>query len=153
MGKGVCKRKKKKKKKKSFNVSCAKYLKYLGVLITDDLDWGQHINEITSKATKTLGFLHRIMAFAPRETKAAAYKTLVRPKLEYAAPVWMFHHQKEIARIEKVQRTAARWTFGRWHNQSHVGEMLDELQWPTLQEKRQQAYLALFYKIHNSYYR
>ena len=75
--------------------------KYLGVQITDDLDWGQHINEITSKATKTLGFLRRNMAFASRETKAAADKTLIRPKLEYAAPVWMPHHQKEIDRIEK----------------------------------------------------
>ena len=78
------------------NVSSAKYL---GVQTTDDLDWGQHINEITSKATKTLGFLRRNMAFAPRETKAAAYKTLIWPKLEYVAPVWMPHHQKEIDRI------------------------------------------------------
>ena len=30
--------------------------KYLGVKITDDLEWGQHINEIMSRATKTLGF-------------------------------------------------------------------------------------------------
>ena len=129
------------------NVSSAKYL---GVQIIDDLNWGQHINEITSKATKTLSFLRRNMAFAPRETKAAAYKTLIRPKLEYAATVWMPHHQKEIDRIENVQRTAARWTCRRWRNQSHVGEMLDELQWPTLQERRQQASLTLFYKIHNN---
>ena len=33
------------------NVSSAKYL---GVQITDDLNWGQHINEITSKATKII---------------------------------------------------------------------------------------------------
>ena len=52
--------------------------------------------------------LNRNMAFAPRKTKAAAYKTLVRPKHEYAAPVWMPHHHKEIDRTEKVQRTAAR---------------------------------------------
>ena len=78
------------------NVSSAKHL---GVQITDNLEWGQHIDEITSKATKTLGFLRRNMAFAPRETKAAAYKTLVRPKLEYASTGWMPHHQKEIDRI------------------------------------------------------
>ena len=102
--------------------------KYLGVEITDDLEWDQHIYEITSKATKTLGFLGRNMAFALRETKAAAYKTLIQPKLECAAPVWMPHHQKEIDRIEKVQRTAAFWTCRCWRNQCHVGEMLDELQ-------------------------
>ena len=33
--------------------------KYLGITITDYLDSGQHINNVTSKATKTLGFLRR----------------------------------------------------------------------------------------------
>ena len=56
--------------------------------ITDDLDLGQHISEISAKATKTLGFLWHNLAFAPRYTKEVAYKTLVRPKLEYAAPIW-----------------------------------------------------------------
>ena len=58
--------------------------KYLGITITDNMDWGQHVSEISSKATKTLGFLRRNLAFAPRSTKEVAYKTLVRPKLEYA---------------------------------------------------------------------
>ena len=60
--------------------------KYLGITITENMDWGQHISDISSKATKTLGFLRRNLAFAPRSTKEVAYKTLVRPKLEYAAP-------------------------------------------------------------------
>ena len=55
--------------------------KYLGITITDNMDWGQHVSEISSKATKTLGFLRRNLAFAPRSTKKVAYKTLVRPKL------------------------------------------------------------------------
>ena len=33
--------------------------KYLGITITDNMDWGQHVSEIFSKATKTLGFLRR----------------------------------------------------------------------------------------------
>ena len=59
--------------------------KYLGITITDNMDWGQHVSEISYKATKTLGFLCRNLAFAPRSTKEVAYKTLVRPKLEYGA--------------------------------------------------------------------
>ena len=53
--------------------------KYLGITITDNLDWGQHISEVTAKATRTLGLLRRNLAFAPRQTKEAAYKILVRP--------------------------------------------------------------------------
>ena len=56
--------------------------KYLGIAISDNMDWDQHISEISSKATKTLGFLRGNLAFAPRSTKEVAYKTLVRPKLE-----------------------------------------------------------------------
>ena len=45
--------------------------KYLGITITDNIDWGQHISEISSKATqKTLGFLRRNLAVAPRSTKS-----------------------------------------------------------------------------------
>ena len=124
--------------------------KYLGITITDDLDWDQHINNVTSKATRTLGFLRRNLTLAPKETKVAAYQALIRPQLEYAAPLWNPHHQTKIDRIEKVQRTAARWASRRWRNQSHVGEMLEELQWPELQERRQQASLTFFYKIHNN---
>ena len=53
--------------------------KYLGITITDNMYWGQHISEISSKATKTFGFLRRNLAFATRDTKEVAYKTLVRP--------------------------------------------------------------------------
>ena len=122
--------------------------KYLGITITDNMDWGQHVSEISSKATKTLGFLRWNLAFAPRSTKEVAYKTLVRPKLEYAAPIWSPHSKLQINQIEKVQRTAARWTCRRWRNTSSVGEMLDELDWPSLEARRDQSFLLLFHKIH-----
>ena len=43
------------------------------------MNWGQHVSEISSKATKTLGFFRRNLAFAPRSTTEVAYRTLVRP--------------------------------------------------------------------------
>ena len=56
--------------------------KYPGTTITDNMDWGQHVSEISSKATKTLGSLRRNLASDRRSTKEVAYKTMVRPKLE-----------------------------------------------------------------------
>ena len=54
----------------------------------------------------------------------------------------------QINQIEKVQRTAARWTCRKWRNTSSVGEMLDELEWPSLEARRDQSSLLLFHKIH-----
>ena len=87
--------------------------KYLGITITENMDWGQHVSDISSKVTKTLGFIRRNLAFAPRSTKEVAYKTLVRPKLEYAAPIWSPFCKTQVQQVEKVQRTAARWTCSR----------------------------------------
>ena len=84
--------------------------KYLGLTIKDDLDWGQHVSEISAKATKTFGFLRRNFAFAPRHTKEVVYKTFVRPKLEYAAHIWHPYHETQIGHLEKVQKTAANGT-------------------------------------------
>ena len=49
---------------------------YLVITITNNLNQGQLISEITANATRTLGFLWRNLAFAPRQTKNVAYKTL-----------------------------------------------------------------------------
>ena len=112
--------------------------KYLGITITDDMDWGQHVSEISSKATKTLGFLRRNLAFAPRSTKEVAYKTLVRPKLEYQHPFGALTRNFRL-----ISRTCRR-----WRNTKSVGEMLDELEWPSLEARRDQSSLLLFHKIH-----
>ena len=55
--------------------------KYLGITITDNMDWGYHVSEISYKATKTLGFLCRNLAYVAKSTKEVAYKTLVQPKV------------------------------------------------------------------------
>ena len=45
------------------NLEQVQSAKYLGITITDNLDWGQHISEISCKATKTMGFLRRIWSW------------------------------------------------------------------------------------------
>ena len=81
--------------------------KYLGITTTDNLDWDQHVSEISCKATKTMEFLRRNLALAPRHTKEVAYKT---PQLEYAAPILHPYHNTQIAQVENVQMSAVRWT-------------------------------------------
>ena len=77
--------------------------KRIDISISDNMDWGH------TKAIKTLSLLSRNLAFAHKSTKEVAYKTLVLPKLEYAAPIWSPYSNLRINQVEKVQRTAARW--------------------------------------------
>ena len=65
--------------------------KYLGVTISDDLSCSTHIDNITKSPNQTLGFLKRNMRVHNKDLKSVAYKTLVRPQLEYASIVWSPH--------------------------------------------------------------
>jgi hypothetical protein len=47
------------------------------------MTWNAHINNITSKAQKLLGFLRRNLQIKNEQTKSMAYKSLVRSNLEY----------------------------------------------------------------------
>ena len=53
-----------------------------------------------------------------------------------------------VYKVKSDQRTAPHWTYKRWRNTSSVGEILDELEWPSLEARRDQFSLLLFHKIH-----
>ena len=51
--------------------------KYLGVTLTDDLKWDQHINNICDKANRAIGFLRQNLSIGATSLKERVYFTLV----------------------------------------------------------------------------
>ena len=80
--------------------------KYLGWTLQSDTRLNHHIYSIVTKANRTLAFLRRNLKICSTKTKDFAYKSLVRPLLEYASSVWDPTTKKDIFRIEAVQRQA-----------------------------------------------
>ncbi|CAH1247588.1 Hypp7951 [Branchiostoma lanceolatum] len=124
---------------------------YLGVQLSDDLRWDTHINHATSKAGRVLGVIRRNLTHCPSRVKATCYKALVRPHLEYSAIVWDPYTTKGIQAVEAVQRRAARVTLNDYRRTSSVTQMLNDLQWPLLSERRRNARLTFFYKLVNNH--
>ena len=124
--------------------------KYLGVHLSQDLSWNNHINYIAKKASSTSAFLQRNINACPRQTKVLCYKALVRPVMEYACTVWDSHTQKNITKLEMVQRKYARFIFNNFQRTSSVSTMLNHLQWPSLQERRAQYKVVMVYRCVNT---
>ena len=122
--------------------------KYLGVTITNDLTSNHHINNITNKAHASLRFIKRNVKTNSIKTKELAYKTYVRPKVEYCSVVCRYPWQKQqINKIEMIQRRAARYTLNQYSYQSSVNAMLQHLCWPTLQQRRNLASVTMLCKL------
>ena len=126
------------------SVTCAKYL---GVDISCSLTWNSHIDRITGSANRTLGFVRRNIKTRMSKVRETAYNTLVRPQLEYASAVWDPHNKNRISQIEQVQRRAARWTVSNFDRKASVTKIVQDLGWRTLDQRRADARLCLFFKI------
>ena len=114
------------------------------------MSWKLHIDKTVKKGNSTLGSLRRNLRINSEDVKSAAYISLVRPNLEYCSTIWNPYHKDQIHKLEMVQRRAARYATNRYHNTSSVSEMLDHLNWETLESRRTKAQLTMMFRIVNS---
>ena len=63
--------------------------------------------------------------------------------------IWHPYNETETKKVEKVQKTAARWVCRRWHNIRSIDDILNDLDWPSLEDRRLKSSLTFFYKIHS----
>ncbi len=123
---------------------------YLGVLLNSQLSFSNHINNMLNKANRTLGFISRNLKRCPNKLRETAYKSLVRPKLEYGSAIWDPYNQKDIDNIEKTQRKAARFVYKDYSSSTSVTSLLRDLKWTPLAERRRHQRLILMYKSINN---
>ena len=83
-------------------------VKYLGVTISSNLTWSEHIKSTCKKAKQWLGFIHRYLGQSPPNVRHQIYRATVLPKLEYCCAVWDPHYATDIDALESVQKFAGR---------------------------------------------
>jgi hypothetical protein len=124
---------------------------YLGVNISSNMKWNDHISQVAAKANRSLGFIKRNLRGCTEDIKNIAFRSLVRPSLEYCAAVWDPYTEALIYQLEAVQRRAARFVKNNYDKRSSVTKMMDDLSWPTLATRRKISRLSLFYKAYEGH--
>ena len=121
--------------------------KDLGVTISSDLSWGKHVFATVNKANMVLGIIKRSIGTNNQDVFSQLYKSLVRPILEYAAPVWSPYLIKDIAALEKVQRRASRLALRQKRGEMSYEYRCSLLKWQSLEKRREFLSLVQCYKI------
>ena len=123
--------------------------KYLGVHLDTRLTFNTYVVGITRRANCTRAFLSRNLSHCSQKVKEAAYTMYVRPSVEFASAAWAPHTQRNIRKVEQVQKSAVRFVVGDYQRTSSVSDMITSLNWPSLQNRRLQRSLVMMYKIYH----
>ena len=115
--------------------------------ISDKLSCNNHIQKKCTSASWSLGFIKRNIRTKSLAISEMAYKTLSRTLVQYSSSVWSPDTDKNICKIEMIQRRAARWTLDNYSRQASVTEMLNHIDWRSLEQRRNYSRLCLFCKI------
>ena len=119
----------------------------LGVIIDKKITWSQQVDKIALKANRVRGFLYRNIKHCSPDVKNRCYKIFIRPILEYASIIWSPYYNKYVNKLEAVQRRMARFVYE--YGFISVTNLLKNLSWPTLQQRRTCNRGIMLYKILN----
>ena len=72
--------------------------KYLGIICDQNLSFEEHINTQIKKANGLAGMLRRSFEFMDKDMFKQLFTAIVRPHLEYGAPLWNPHTKNVLMR-------------------------------------------------------
>ena len=126
-------------------------IKDLGVIFSSTLSFTSHVNMITKKAYRMLGFIKRIMKST---NNVSVFKTLynahIRSHVDYCSPVWSSDFKCVIAKIESIQKRFVKhlcFISNTPYCSDNYVELCRNFNLPTLEGRRKITDFVLFRKI------
>ena len=120
-------------------------LRDLGVIVSSNLSWSNHIGRICDVARQMGAWVCSVFYTRDQLTMLTLYKSLVRCHLEYCSPLWNPSKIGEIQQLESVQRSFTRRIAG----MGDLGywDRLKALSLMSLQRRRERYILIHMWKI------
>ena len=96
----------------------SKYVKYLGILIDDKLNWSHHIKSLVPKLARANGMLAKIRHFVNKESLRSIYFAIFSSLMNYGSHVWGQKITSNVKRIMKLQDKCLRIiNFAKYHDE------------------------------------
>jgi hypothetical protein len=123
---------------------------HLGVTLSSDAKWNNHIENIILSVSRHLGILRKLKYRLSRQNLEKLYLVYIRPIFEYACEIWDNCGVCYSTKLEKLQLDAARIVTG-LPIFTKTDKLYSETGWTTLSSRRYNRKLQLFYNIKNGH--
>ncbi|KAA0194536.1 hypothetical protein HAZT_HAZT004540 [Hyalella azteca] len=122
----------------------------LGVLVDNNLCFRNNVAQMSAKANRVVGIIHRSFDCLKEPVFVQLHKALVRPLLEYGHSAWQPYNKTLCAEVEDVQRRATK-LLASLSNLDYPAR-LAALHLPRLEHRRKRGDLIDCYKyVHGVY--
>ena len=122
--------------------------KHLGIILNSNLTWSDHIDHICERSMKHLDAIKALKYKCNRKTLEIFYFSFVRPIMEYGQILFAGAFQKDLNKINKVEKEAKKIVTGAIRGCSSA--LLDiEIKWDNIATRRKNNQLIMFYRIVN----
>ena len=123
-------------------------IKYLGVIIDDNLTFKSHIDNVIKKIAKKFGILCRLKKDFTISSKIQLYKSIISPHLDFCPSILFLANATQMTRLQRLQNKIMRIILkvDRYTSSSF---MLDALQWLSVKQRISFLTMVLIYKIIN----
>ena len=133
-----------------------KDIRDLGIWMSEDMTFTEHIRVITAKARKVMGMALRTFSSRSTEVMLPLLKSVLRPQVEYGCQIWSPTSTGQINQLESIQRKFtskfARFrvfdeTLGFTICNTTYEERLRQLKITSLQRRRERYMILYMHKI------
>ena len=83
-------------------------IRFLGVMVDQNLNFVSHIDHTKCKMSRSLGILNKVKHFLPLTVMRTLYNTLFEPYVKYSVEVWGSAATSHLNGIHKIQKAAIR---------------------------------------------
>ena len=131
------------------SISRASNVKFLGIVVDEQLSFKDHIENVTRKLAVGIGFLYRGRDVLEQKQLKLLYNAIILPHLTYCNLVWGINYPTYLSRLQMLQKRAARVILGLGYSDP-VSHRFPELGISTVTQLVKKRCMIMIYKIKHS---
>ena len=121
--------------------------RHLGVILSENCSWQDHIDKVTKKASQRLGALQCLKYSLSRKSLEQVYQSYILPLLDYGDVLYDSCTTAQANAVENIHLCAARIVTGALITTNTDRLLKDELGWESLRSRRQRHKLLYLHRI------
>lgn len=128
-----------------------KQIKYLGVVLDEQLNFIEHVNYICKKISKKLGVLRKVRKNISISTAVNVYNVLIKSHFDYCSSLLYMCSQSHKDRLQLLQNKAMRIIL-KCSRYTSIEYMLNALRWLNVNQRLFMLCMIFVFKIKNNMY-